>query len=63
MKILVLFSGSRSIGKASEEQRHEVAIDCVKKGIYKDVIEAKQMQRKSRIDASDYKYKHLLYRD
>ena len=40
-----------------------MAIDCVNKGIYKDVIEAKNQQREKRIKYSDYKYKHLLYRD
>ena len=40
-----------------------MAIDCVNKGVYKNVIEAKQMQRQKRIKHSNYKYKHLLYRD
>ena len=40
-----------------------MALQCVEKGIYKDVVEAKQMQRKYRIALSDYKFKHLLYRD
>ena len=31
----------QDLEKALEEQRHEMAIDCVNKGIYKDVIEAK----------------------
>jgi hypothetical protein len=49
--------------KLLDEQRHEVALDLVEKGIFKDVIQAKQMQRETRIQQSDYKYKHLLYRD
>ena len=52
----------QDIGKLLDEQRHEVALDCVAKGIYKDVFEAKQSQRDKRIEYSDYKYKHLLYR-
>jgi hypothetical protein len=45
-----------------EEQRHEVALECVEKGIYSDVVQAKQGQRANKIKYSDYKYKHLLYR-
>ena len=51
------------LDKLLEEQRHEMAIDCVQKGVYKDVIEAKGQQRDKRIMHSDYKYKHLLYRE
>ncbi len=50
------------LSKLLEEQRHEVAIECVKLGIYKDVVEAKSMQRKVRMEQSDYKFKHLLFR-
>ena len=53
----------QDLEKYLEEQRHEMAIECVQKGVYKDVIEAKEMQRKKRIQYSDYKYKHLLYRE
>ena len=53
----------QDLDKLLEEQRHEMAIECVQKGVYKDVIEAKQMQRQKRIQYSDYKYKHLLYRE
>ena len=29
------------LDKLLEEQRHQMAIECVQKGVYKDVIEAK----------------------
>ena len=38
-------------------------MQCVNLGIYKDVYEAKAGVRKKMIDESNYKYKHLLYRE
>lgn len=35
----------QDIQKRLDEMRHEVAINCVKLGIYKDVYEAKQPRR------------------
>ena len=40
-----------------------MAIECVQKGVYNNVIEAKGQQRDKRIKHSNYKYKHLLYRE
>jgi hypothetical protein len=62
------------IQKRIEEQRHQTALVCVALGIYKDTYEAKQGIRgkwvglmtlciDKMIRASDYKYKHLLYRE
>ena len=49
--------------KRLDEIRHEIAMQCVNLGIYKDVYEAKAGVRKKMIDESNYKYKHLLYRE
>jgi hypothetical protein len=50
------------IGKRIEEQRHAVAIQMVNLNICKDTYEAKQGIRSQQIEASDYKFKHLLYK-
>ena len=51
------------IYKRIDEQRHETAMQCVSLGIFKDIYEAQEGKRKKMIADSDYKYKHLLYRD
>jgi hypothetical protein len=53
----------QDIDKRIEEQRHELAMQCVSLGIYKDVYEAKEGRRRKMIEESNYKYKHLLYRE
>eukprot|EP00347_Sterkiella_histriomuscorum_P000035 403377431 len=54
---------TRDIMKRLEEQRHQLALQCVALGIFDDVYQAKQTQRDLKIKNSDYKYKHLLYRN
>ena len=49
--------------KRLNEQRHEMAIKCVKLGIYKDTYEALEGHRKVMVQRSQYKYKDLLYRN
>ena len=46
-----------------QEQRHEMALKCVELGIYKDTYEANKDYRKDMLKNSNYKYKHLLYRE
>jgi hypothetical protein len=62
------------VQKRIDEQRHQTALVCVALGLFKDTYEAKQGRRGKKfvinilkidkmIKASDYKYKHLLYRE
>ena len=39
-----------------------MALKCVELGIYKNIVEAMETQRKGVVERSEYKYKHLLYR-
>lgn len=47
--------------KLYEEFRHKVALNLVKKGIYKNIIEPKIPKRDKMIRDSKYQYKHLIY--
>ncbi len=49
--------------KRLDEMRHQTALKCVELGIFKDIFEAKEYNRKLMIKQSDYKYKHLLYKE
>ena len=49
--------------KRLAEQRHEVAIKAVEYGIYPSTYAAMQSEREMMVRNSNYKYKHLLYRD
>ena len=40
-----------------------MAIKCVQLGIYKDIYEALEGQRRMMVRRSNYKYKSLLYRN
>lgn len=64
----------QDIRRRLDERRHQVALECVAHGVYKDTYEAKQGVRGKNIvywinfnidkmiSDSKYKYKHLLYK-
>lgn len=60
----IIYDGEhdRDMVKRIEESRHQIALQLVAMGFYKDIFEAKEGQRERMIRDSNYRYKHLLYR-
>ncbi|CDW87750.1 UNKNOWN [Stylonychia lemnae] len=60
----IIYDGEhdRDLLKRIDESRHQIALQLVAMGMYQDIFEAKEGQRERMIKDSNYRYKHLLYR-